>query len=73
MQIGFKKLRMRKIYCTTCKKYKKIEKPKRYICDKTLLLSSICNKFRSDDERKIFKEKESIEMLKILYLITLKI
>ena len=39
-----------------------------YICDKTLLLSSICNKCGSEDE-KIFKEEKSIEILKIFGLI----
>ena len=64
---------MRKIYCTKSKKYKEFEKPKiSYIYDKTLLLSSICNKCESEDE-KLFKEEESIRILKILGLITLKI
>ena len=64
----FKKVRMRKIYCINCKKYKKFVKPKiSYICYKTLLLSSICNKFKNEYE-KIFKE-ESIETLKVLSLI----
>ena len=40
--------------------------------DKTLLLSSTCNKCGSKDE-KIFKEEELIEMLKVLGFITLKI
>ena len=36
---------MRKIYCITCKNYKEFKKPKiSYICDKALLLSSICKK-----------------------------
>ena len=35
---------------------------------KTLLLSSICNKCGSED-KKIFKEEESIEILKILGLV----
>ena len=53
---------MREIYCT--------KKPKiSYICDGTLLLSSICSKCASEDEN-IFIEEESIEMLKILCLIT---
>ena len=39
-----------------------------YICNKTLLLSSICNKCGKEDE-KIFKEEESIEIWKILGLI----
>ena len=49
---------MKKIYCTKCKKHKELKKLKiSYISDKTLLLSSICNKSGSE---------ESIEILKIL-------
>ena len=60
---------MRKILCIKSKKYKKIINPKlSYICYKTLLLSSVCNKCKSEDE-KIFVEQESIEMLKVLDLI----
>ena len=60
---------MKKIYCTKCKKYKEFKKPKiSYICDRILLFSSICKKYRSEDE-KIFKEEESIEILKIIGLI----
>ena len=60
---------MKKIYCTKCKKYKEFKKPKiSYICDRILLFSSICKKCRSEDE-KIFKEEESIEILKIIVLI----
>ena len=47
---------MRKIYYIKCKKYKKIIKP---------LLSSICNKCKSADE-KIFMEQESIEIIQII-------
>ena len=40
------------------------------ICDATLLLSGICNKCGSEDEKKIKDEKEeSIEILKTLVLI----
>ena len=54
---------MKKVYCTKCKKYKEFKKPKiSYICDKTLLLSSICNKCESEDE-KIFKEEELIDTI----------
>ena len=61
-------VRIRKIYCTKCKKNRKFEKPKiSYICDKKLLLSSICDECGSEDE-KIFKQKELIEILKILGL-----
>ena len=60
---------MKKISCTKCKKYKELKKPKiLYICNKTLLLSSICNKCGKEDE-KIFKEEGSIEIWKILGLI----
>ena len=59
---------MKRIYCTKCKKHKEFKQPKIYICDKTLLLSSICKKCGSEDE-KIFKEEESIEILKIIGLI----
>ena len=50
--MDFKKVRMRKIYCTMCKMYKEFKNPKiSYICDKTLLLSSICDKCRSEMEK----------------------
>ena len=36
---------MKKVCCTKCKKVKEFKNPKKsYICDKTLHLSSICNK-----------------------------
>ena len=60
---------MKKLYCVICGKYRKFEKPKiSYILGKTLVLSIICSKCRNEDE-KLFKEKESIEILKILSLI----
>ena len=60
MWIDFKKVKMIKIYFTKCKKCKEFRKPKWwYICDKTLLLSN----------ENIFKEKESIEIIKTLFLI----
>ena len=65
--IYIKKVGMRKIYCTKCKKYKEFKKLKASY--KTLLLSNICNKCRSE-AKQIFKEKESIEIFKILGLIT---
>ena len=72
MQIDSKNVRMRIIYYINCIKYKEFKKPKiLYICYKTVLLSIICNKCGSEDE-KIFKEEESIEILKILGLITFK-
>ena len=60
---------MRKIYCTKGKRYKEFKNPKiLFICDKTLLHTSICNRCGSEDKT-IFKEEESIEVLKILSLI----
>ena len=52
---------MKKNYYTQCKRYKAFKKPKIYICDKTLLLPSICDKCESEDE-KTFKEEQSIEI-----------
>ena len=61
---------MRKIYCIKCKKYKEIKNPKiSYISDKTLLISSICNKYGSEDQKIIFQEEESMEILTIHGLI----
>ena len=60
---------MEKLYCVVCGKYKKFEKPKiSSILEKTLVLSIICSKCKNEDEN-IFKEEESIEILKILVLI----
>ena len=39
-----------------------------YLLEKTLVLSNICSKWKNKDE-KLFKEKESMEKLKILGLI----
>ena len=65
-----KRWEWRKNYCTKCKKYKEFKKLRvSYICNKTLLLSTICNKCRNEDE-KIFKKEESIEILKTIRLIT---
>ena len=55
MWIDFKKVTIKKIYCTKCKRYKEFKKPKiSYICNKILVPSSICMKCGSKDE-KIFK------------------
>ena len=60
---------MKKIQCVICGKYRKFEKPKiSYLLEKTLVLSIICSKCKNEDE-KLFKEEESIEILKILGLI----
>ena len=50
---------MKILYCVICGKYRKFE---------TLLLSIICGKGKNKDE-KLFKEEQSIEILKILGLI----
>ena len=60
---------MKKLYCLNCSYYRKLEKPKiSYILEKTLVFSIICSVFKNEDEE-IFKEEESIEILKILGLI----
>ena len=42
LRIDFKRVKMRKIYCAKCKKYKEFKNPKiSYICHKTLPLFSI--------------------------------
>ena len=60
---------MKKLYCVICGKYRKFEKPKiSYLLEKRLVLSTICSKYKNEDE-KIFKEKDSIQILKIIGLI----
>ena len=60
---------MKKLYCIICCRYRKFEKPKiSYLLEKTLVLSIICSKCINEDE-KIFKEENSIEIIKILGLI----
>ena len=60
---------MKKLYCIICGKYRKLEKPKiSYSLEKSLVLSIISSKCKNEDE-KIFKKEESIEILNILGLI----
>ena len=60
---------MKHLHCVICGKYRKFEKPKiSYLLEKTLVLSIICSKCKNED-KKIFKEEESIEILKTLGLI----
>ena len=60
---------MKIIYCFIFGKYRKFKNPKiSYIFQKALVLSIIWSKNKNEDE-KIFKEEESIEILKILGLI----
>ena len=59
----------KKLYCIICGKYRKYEKPKiSYLLEKRLILSIICSKCKNEDD-KLFKEEESIEILRILRLI----
>ena len=58
---------IKKLYCVTCSKYRKLEKPKTYLLEKALVFSIICNKCKNKDE-KIFKEEELIEILKFIGL-----
>ena len=60
---------MKKVYCVICGKFRKFEKPKiSYLLEKTLVLSIISSKCKNEDE-KLFKEEESIEILKLFGLI----
>ena len=60
---------MKKLRCDICGKYRKFEKPKiSYVLERALFLSIICSKCKNEDE-KIFKEEDSIQILKILGLI----
>ena len=60
---------MKKVYCVICGKFRKFEKPKiSYLLEKTLVLSIISSKCKNEDE-KLFKEVESIEILKLFGLI----
>ena len=60
---------MNKLYCVICGKYRKFEIPKiSYLSEKTWVLSIICSKCKNEDA-KLFKEGESIEILKNLGLI----
>ena len=55
-----------KIYCDKCSKFRKFVNPKSsYIFNITLILSIICSKC-GDYNDILFKEKESIGILKIL-------
>ena len=53
---------MKTLYCVICSKYKKFKNPKiSYIFEKTLVFSIVCSKCKNENE-KIFKEEESIEI-----------
>ena len=57
---------MKRFYCIISGKYRKFEKANiSYPLQKALVLSIICSKGKNEDE-KMFKEEESIEILKVL-------
>ena len=61
---------MKQIYCVICGKYRKFRKPKiSYIFEKTLVLSIIFFLLFKNEDEKIFKEKESVEILKSIGLL----
>ena len=54
---------MKKLYCVVCGKNRKFNNSKiSYVFEKTLVLSITYSKGKNEDE-KIFKEEESIEVL----------
>ena len=57
------------MYCNDCNKYRKSKKLKNYIFKKKTLSLSIVYSKCGHEYEKIFKEKESIEILKIFGLI----
>ena len=60
---------MKKLYWIKCNDYSNIKSHKKvYIFDKTALVSIICHKCGSQGE-KLYKEKESTEILEIFSLI----
>ena len=61
---------MKKLYCVICGKYRKFEKPKiSYLLEKALVFPVTCSSKCKNEDEKIFKEEESVEILKILGLI----
>ena len=61
--------KMKKLYCVICGKYRKSAKLKiLQLLEKTLVLSIIFSKCKNEDA-KLFKEEESIKILKMLRLI----
>ena len=60
---------MKKLYSVICGKYRKLEKPKTpWFLEKALVLSVFSSKCKNEDET-LFKEEESIKILKIPGLI----
>ena len=68
-KITLKYFQKQNLHCVICGKYRKFEKHKiSYLLEKTLVLSIICSKFKNEDG-KLFKNEESVEVLKVLCLI----
>ena len=60
---------MKKLYCVICGKYRKTEKSKiSHLLEKTLVLSITCSKCKNENET-MFKEEETMKILKILCVI----
>ena len=60
---------MKKLYCISYKKCRDFEKPKIwYLLEKTLVISIIWSQCKNED-KKMFKEEESIEILEFRGLI----
>ena len=60
---------MKTLYCIISCNYTKFEKPKiAHLLERTLVFSIICSRCKNEDET-LFKEEESIEILKILGLL----
>ena len=61
--------KMKKLSCIICSKYRKFEKPRiSNLLEKALVLSIICSKCKNEDG-KLFKGEESIEIIKVIGLI----
>ena len=54
-----KKIKMKKLYCFICGKYRKFKKPKKsYILERTLVISIICSKCKNKDEKYLKKKNQ---------------
>ena len=59
---------MKKLYCVICGKYRKFEKPKIYVLEKSLVFSITYSKCKNEDEKLFKEEEEWVETLKVLDL-----
>ena len=52
-------IKMKKIYCIICGKYRKFKNPKiSHVFEKTLVLSIICSKCSNEDEKYLKKRNQ---------------